>query len=100
MRVNKNYLQQSINRPLGANGLILRVDRKKTSWRYLQGDLDFECERDWSLGLGAILVEGKKIKNYFSSFRDFSGKSRYCHIVGVRIHNKPTKFDENCWSHF
>ena len=37
---------------------------------------DIEIEQDWSLGLGAILVEGKKIKNYFSSFRDFSGKSR------------------------
>ena len=28
-------------------------------------------------GLGATLGDGQKIKNYFSSFRDFSGKSRY-----------------------
>ena len=26
-------------------------------------------------GLGATLGDGQKIKNYFSSFRDFSGKS-------------------------
>ena len=37
---------------------------------------DIEFEQDWSFGLGAILVDEKKIKNYFSSFRDFSGKSR------------------------
>ena len=33
---------------------------------------DIEFEED----LGAILVHGKKIRNYFSSFRDFSGKRR------------------------
>ena len=41
-----------------------------------KGTPDIEFEQDWSVGLGAILVDGKKIKNYFSSFRDFSGKSR------------------------
>ena len=37
---------------------------------------DIEFEQDWSGGLGAILADGQKIKNYFSSFRDFSGESR------------------------
>ena len=36
---------------------------------------DIEFEQDWSVGLGAMLGDGQKIKNYFSSFRDFSGKS-------------------------
>ena len=41
-----------------------------------KGTPDVEFEQDWSLGLGAILADGQKIKNYFSNFRDFSGKSR------------------------
>ena len=41
-----------------------------------KGTLDIEFERDWSFGLGATLVDEQKIKNYFSSFRDFFGKSR------------------------
>ena len=38
--------------------------------------LIIEFEQDWSVGLGAILADGQKIVNYFSSFRDFSGESR------------------------
>ena len=59
--------------------LILSVglDRKKKRARDIcKGTLDIECERDWSVGLGATLGDGQKIKNYFSSFRDFFGKSR------------------------
>ena len=37
---------------------------------------DIEFEQDWSVGLSAILADGQKIKNYLSSFRDFSGKIR------------------------
>ena len=37
---------------------------------------DIELEQDWSVGLGATLRDRQKIKNYFSSFKDFSGKSR------------------------
>ena len=37
---------------------------------------DIEFEQDWSVRLGAILADGQKIKNNFSSFRDFYGKSR------------------------
>ena len=58
--------------------LILGVTRK---WKdqaedICKGTPDIEFEQDWSVGLGAILAEGQKIKNYFSSFRDFHGKSR------------------------
>ena len=35
---------------------------------------DTEFEQDWSVGLGATLGDGQKIKNYFSSFKDFSGE--------------------------
>ena len=37
---------------------------------------DIEFEQDCSVGLGATLRERQKIKNYLSSFRGFSGKSR------------------------
>ena len=82
--------------------LILRVDRKrkKRARDICKGTLDIEFKRDWSVGLGATIGDGQKIKNYFSSFRDFSGKSRYCHIVGLRLYYKPTKFNHNRWSHF
>ena len=58
--------------------LILGVDRKqkKRAKDIRRGTLDIECERDWPVGLGATLGEGQKIKHYFSSFRDFFGKSR------------------------
>ena len=55
-------------------------DRSKTKKRAIdicKGTLDIECERDLLVGLRATLGGGQKIKkNYFSSFRDFSGKSR------------------------
>ena len=50
------------------------------------GTSDTEFEQDWSVGLGATLGDGQKIKNYYSSFRNFSGKSRWCHIVGLRMY--------------
>ena len=57
--------------------LILRLDRKKKRvGDNCKGTLGIECEGDWSVGLGATLGDGKKIKNYFSSFMDFLGKSR------------------------
>ena len=39
-----------------------------------KGTPDIEFEQDLSVGLGAILADGQKIKNYFSTFRDFPGK--------------------------
>ena len=58
--------------------LILGVARKRTKevQDICKRTPDIEYEQDWSAGLGAILADGEKIKNYFSSFRDFSGKSR------------------------
>ena len=65
---------------------ILRVDRKRkrkkkekkkeTAGDICKGTLDIECERDWSVGLDAKLGDEQKIKNCFSSFRDFFGKRR------------------------
>ena len=58
--------------------LILGVarKRKKQAEDICKGTPDIEFEQYWSIGLDAILADGQKIKNYFSSFRDFSGKSR------------------------
>ena len=65
-----------------------------------KGTPDIEFQQDWSVGLGATLRDRQKIKNYFSSFKDFFEKSRQCHIVEIRMYYKPTKFDESRWSHF
>ena len=51
--------------------LILGVARK---WKEQAEDIykgipDVEFKQDGSVGLGAILADGQKIKNYFSSFR-------------------------------
>ena len=58
--------------------LILKVDRqrRKRAGDICKGILDIECERDWAVGLGAMLGDGQKFKNYFSIFMDFSEKSR------------------------
>ena len=53
-----------------------RGKTKKTARDIYNRTLDIEFERDWSVGLGATLGDGQNIKNYFSSFRDFSRKSR------------------------
>ena len=72
------------------------------SWRYLQGDLDIEFEGDWLVSLGDTLGDGQKIKNYFSSFRDFSGKKpivSYCWASNMGYF-KLTTFNGNRCSHF
>ena len=58
--------------------LILRVGRKrkKRARDICKGTLDIEFERGWSVGLGATLGDGQKIKNCFSSFKNFFRKSR------------------------
>ena len=53
-----------------------RSKTKKWAKDICRRTLDVECERDWPVGLGAMLGDGQKIKNYFSSFRNFSGESR------------------------
>ena len=76
--------------------LILGVNRKRKEQAedICKGTPDIEFEQDWSVGLGAIVVDGKKIKNYFSSFKDFSRESRRCHIVGLRMYYKHTKLNK------
>ena len=62
----------------------MTVDRKKTRARDIcKGTLDIEFERDWSFSLVATLGDVQKIIKYFSSFRDFSGKTRK--FVGLRM---------------
>ena len=53
-----------------------RSKTKKLTIDICKGTLDIEFERDWSFGLSATSGDEQKIKNYFSSFRDFLGKSR------------------------
>ena len=62
-----------------------RSKTKKWAKDISKETLDIECERDWRVGLGATLGDGQKIKNYFSSFRDFSGKPivSYCWASNV-----------------
>ena len=50
--------------------------RKEQAEDICKGIPDIEFEQHWSFGLGAILADGQKIKNYLSSFKGFSGKSR------------------------
>ena len=58
--------------------LILGVARKRKEQAedIYKGTPDIEFEQDWPVGLCVILADGQKIKNYFSSFKDFFGKSR------------------------
>ena len=49
---------------------------KKRTVNIFKGTPDIEFEQDWSVDLGATLRDRQKIKNYFSSFKDFSGKRR------------------------
>ena len=52
-----------------------KTKKKKEAGDICKGTTDIEFEQDWSVGLGAMLGDGHKVKNYFSSFRDFSGKA-------------------------
>ena len=54
----------------------VRVKTRKKGSRYFREDPRYRVERYWWVGLGPALGAGKKLKIYFSSFRDFSGKSR------------------------
>ena len=54
----------------------MKVNRKKKTGNICKGTPDIEFEQDWSVGLGDIVADGQKIKNYLFSFKDFSGKSR------------------------
>ena len=52
------------------------MENEKRAADICKGTPYIEFERHWSVGLGATLDDGQKIKHYFSSFRDFFGKSR------------------------
>ena len=49
--------------------------RKEQAEDIYKGTADIEFEQDGSVGLGAILADGQKIKNNLYSFRYFSGKA-------------------------
>ena len=51
-----------------------KTEKKKRTEDVCKETLDIEFERDSSVGLSSTLDDLQKIKNYFSSFRDFSGK--------------------------
>ena len=53
-----------------------RSKTKKEARDICKGILDIKFGWDLSVGLGAMLGDRQKIKNYFSSFRDFFRKSR------------------------
>ena len=69
--------------------------RGTRSTHICKGTLNTKFKRDWPVGLGAMLGDGQKVKNDLSSFRDFTGKSGYCHVVGLRMYYKLTKFNQN-----
>ena len=50
-----------------------------------KGTPDIEFEQDWSVGLGATLCETQKIKNYFSSFKDFLEKADSVVLLGFEF---------------
>ena len=53
----------------------MKEERKRETGNICKGTPDIEFEQNWSVGLDASLRERQKIKNYFSSFKDFSGES-------------------------
>ena len=50
-----------------------------------------EFERDLLVDLGATLGDGQKIKNHFSSFRDFLGKADSVTLLGFECTINPQK---------
>ena len=62
---------------------------KKQTDDTCKGTPDIEFEQDWSVGLGAMLRDGQKIKNYFSSFRDFPGKADSVILLGFECTINP-----------
>ena len=64
-----------------------RSKTKRDTGNICKGTPDIEFWQDWTVGLGATLRERQKIKNYFSSFKDFSGESR-CWASNVLINTQ------------
>ena len=63
--------------------------RKEQAEDIYEGTPDIEFEQDWSVGLGAILAYGQKIKNYLPSFRGFPGKADSVILLGYECTIKP-----------
>ena len=63
--------------------------RKEHAEDIYKGTPDIEFEQDGSVGLGAILADGQKVKNDFSSFRDFSGKTDSVILLGFEYTINP-----------
>ena len=61
--------------------------------------LDIEFERDWSVGLGALLGDGNK-ENKKILISGIFPKKNYSVIIEFRMYYKLTKFDQNRWSYF
>ena len=57
-------------------------NRYKKAGNICKGAPDIEFEQDWLVGLGVTLRDRQKIKNYFSSFKDFSGKADSIILLG------------------
>ena len=66
-----------------------RSKTKKRPRDICKGTVDIEFERDWSVGLDATLGDGQKIKNYFSSFRDFPEKADSVILLGLECTINP-----------
>ena len=69
----------------------MRVDRKrrKQARDICKGTLYIEFERDRSVGLGATLVDGQKIKNNFSSQEFFRGRAESVILLGFECTINP-----------
>ena len=56
---------------------------KKQAGGIWKGFLDIECERDWSVSLGATLDDGQKIKTIFIVSRILPGKADSVILLGI-----------------
>ena len=73
-----------------------KKERKRETGNIRKGTPDIEFEQDWSVGLDATLRERQKIKNHFSSFKEFPEKADSVILLGFEC----TINTQNRWSHF
>ena len=73
---------------------------KKRARDICKGTLDIECERDWPVGLGAMLGDEQRIKNHFSSFRDFPGKADSVILLNFECTKNPQNFLNKSFEQF
>ena len=57
--------------------------------------LNIEFEKDQSVGIGATLGDGQKIKKYFSSYKDFPGKVDSTILLGFECTINPQHFKKS-----